>query len=132
MNTTESSYGVCSYSNYRQTVVNVHSILTEKVCYNSLAKKYPTAVINPGSTYRAPIYSPFTTPGQCFHEEGALNKRFFFFFLNLSMEWMLVCGQVLFFYLVCLGKCVSICVRGELFAPLVHSALNVFTLLIML
>lgn len=80
MNTTESSYGVCSYSNYRQTVVNVHSILTEKVCYNSLAKKYPTAVINPGSTYRAPIYSPFTTPGQCFHEEGALNKRFFFFF----------------------------------------------------
>lgn len=63
--------------NYRQEMVNIHSILTKTVSYFSLAKKYPTAVINPGSTYRAHIYSPVTITGQCFHEEGAVNKRLF-------------------------------------------------------
>lgn len=91
--------------------MNNHLIMSCKVCYFSLAKKnYPTAVINPGSTYRAPVYSPVTITGQCFYDKGALNRLFF----NVSMEWMLVSGNVQSRFLsVCLGKCVSVCVRGR-------------------
>lgn len=55
------------------------------------------------------------------------------FFFYVCVEWMLVSGSLLF-YLVCLEKCVSLCVRGrgEQNAVLLHLALNVFTLLIML
>lgn len=59
LNTTGSTHSIkCTTDNkcnYRQAAANL--IMSSKVCYFSLAKKnYPTAVINPGCSYRDYFY----------------------------------------------------------------------------
>lgn len=61
---------------------------------SSLAKKYPTAVINPGCAYRGLFYYSYV-----FLWRGSFEQTFFY----VRVEWMLASGSLLF-YLVCLEK----------------------------